>query len=154
MNDNFSIFGFALLGGIISGAVGVFLAWHGRKKEAENAYLMVMFSLKDEARKACIAREANHFFHSTIERVEDAVLRLHVAGPGCRSKKLLNLWNEYRILSRDALDTNKLHSENEGGLGVSSNVHAGEKSPPKPSAILSDFFRRFIQLADKNYRST
>ena len=145
------------LGGLISGAIGIFIACHNRRKDAESNYLIAMLRLKDEAEKTSRDRSGKEFFHSTLNRVEDAVFRLQVVLPRCpsnmlmaswhefehipNSKELIGLWHEYR-----AIPDSKLKAENEGGSDALAAQCSGGAAPEKPSKILTDYFTRFIKI--------
>lgn len=137
--------GLLVAGAAISGIIGILTGRQSRRDDVEQGYVISMRRLKDEASKTSRDRSGREFFRSTIDRVEDAVLRLLAVGPRDRSRQLFALWDEYRAIS-----DGRLTPENEGGSDALAAQIDGSPPPEKPSEILVGYFSKFIEFVQKD----
>jgi hypothetical protein len=134
---------FALIGASVSGAIGIYVANQGRRKDAQYRYLVVMLHIKEQIPKAAAALRVKEFYFSTLGRVDFAVVKLRAAILHREARELLDLWREYR-----SMDIERLSAQYEGGSDYLGDTI--DKPPrPKPSVIITDYFTRFIRIVDK-----
>lgn len=130
-----------ILGGGVSGLVGIFVFHYQRRKEIRHNYYVAMCELGCRSIEAAKRGNAAGFHRETLDEVRKNVLSL---SPflGSKSKTLLNLWTRYSQLTPDSL-------ENQSQIYRASQTAVGEIPNTRPSRVLEIYFGDFIHIVKR-----
>ena len=128
-----------ILGGLISGAIGIWVANHGRKKEACAQFLITMSELHREALQN---RDFAGFHKETLGRFANAVFRLRPFLSKQKADNLDFIWTKYQ-----QIDAESLERRNERDWVAELYATFGERPPTKPSKIITFFIEKLCAIA-------
>jgi hypothetical protein len=134
---------FAVLGGFISGVVGLFIMNRQRKRDAKYAFLCAISELEVTLNEK-LSPEFVEFYKNSQKILRDAIIRFRPFIKKETCTRLDMLWHEYRKIKQEDLDW-PFEVKQIRDIEKSVNPEFNEL---KPSEILRNYFKKFRDVAE------